>query len=175
VQGVIHRKPAQKINHSPTDTEPYGRIAINIIGDFCEARFFMNTPPNITPEAIFQLAQRGFRLGLGATSTAIEGLQNPQGYQQTIEQLRDKIRTNPNQLVEELTAKGEVTEREARKLVDQMIGDRLGTRPASEMTVTTTAVTIGPDVEAELQNLTQQLVALRQELQQLKTQRDAQG
>jgi polyhydroxyalkanoate synthesis regulator phasin len=135
----------------------------------------MNTPPNITPEAIFQLAQKGFRLGLGATSTAIEGLQNPQRYQQTIAQLSNQLRANPNQLLEDLTAKGEVTEREARKLVDQMIGDRLGTRPASEMTVTTTAVTIGPDVEAELQNLTQQLVALRQELQQLKTQRDAQG
>jgi polyhydroxyalkanoate synthesis regulator phasin len=130
----------------------------------------MNTP-NITPEAIFQLAQKGFRLGVGASASLVEGLQNPQIYQQTL----DKLRANPNQLVEELAAKGEVTEREARKLVDQVIGDRLGTRPAAEMTVTTTAVTIGPDVEAELQSLTQQLVALRQELQQLKTQRDAQG
>lgn len=130
----------------------------------------MNTT-TITPEEIFQLVQKGFRVGVGASASLVEGLQNPRIYQENL----DKLRLNPNLLVDELAAKGEVTERDARKLVDQVIGDRLGTRPASERTVTTTAVTIEPDTEAELKELTRQLVALRQELQQLKAQREQPG
>jgi polyhydroxyalkanoate synthesis regulator phasin len=117
----------------------------------------------------FQMIQKGFRVGVGATTVAIEGLQNPQVYQQNLQLLQ----TNPDQLLENLAQKGEVTERDARTMADQFIGDRLGTRPASEMTVNTTAVTIGPDAQAELQELTQQLAALRQELQDLKNQRSA--
>jgi polyhydroxyalkanoate synthesis regulator phasin len=123
--------------------------------------------PNFSPDALFQLAQKGFRVGIGMSATIVEGLQNPQRYQETLNQ----IQRNPNQAIEDLAAKGAVTEQEARKVVDGFIGDRLGTRPAGEMTVTTTAVTIGADTEAELQKLTQQLSELRQELQQLQTQR----
>lgn len=125
----------------------------------------------ITPEEIFKLAQKSFRVGIGASASLVEGLQNPRLYQENL----DKLRLNPNQFVEDLASKGEVTEREARTFVDQVIGDRLGTRPAGERTVTTTAVTIEPDTEAELKALTQELVALRQELQQLKAQREANG
>jgi polyhydroxyalkanoate synthesis regulator phasin len=119
------------------------------------------------PDTLFQMVQKGFRVGVGATTSVLEGLQNPQVYQQNL----DKLRTNPDQLISDFAEKGEVTERDARTLVDQLIGNRLGNRPASEMTVTTTAVTISPDVQAELKELTQQLVSLREELQQLKGQR----
>ncbi|MBE9032624.1 hypothetical protein IQ266_23070 [filamentous cyanobacterium LEGE 11480] len=131
----------------------------------------MNSGTTITPEELFKLAQKGFRVGVGASATLVEGIQNPQLYQDNL----NKLRANPNQLVEEFASKGEVTERDARTFVDQVIGDRLGTRPASEMTVTTTAVTISADTEAELKALTQELVALRQELQQLQGQRAAEG
>jgi polyhydroxyalkanoate synthesis regulator phasin len=123
----------------------------------------------MNPDTLFQMIQKGFRVGVGATTVAIEGLQNPQVYEQNLQLLQ----TNPNQLLENLAQKGEVTERDARTMADQFIGDRLGTRPASEMTVNTTAVTIGADAQAELQELTQQLAALRQELQELKNQRSA--
>jgi polyhydroxyalkanoate synthesis regulator phasin len=119
------------------------------------------------PDTLFQMVQKGFRVGVGATTSLVEGLQNPQVYQQNW----DKLNTNPDQLLTDFAQKGEVTERDARTLVDQIIGHRFGNRPASEMTVTTTAVTIAPDVQAELRDLTQQLVALREELQQLKSQR----
>ncbi|NJN49135.1 MAG: hypothetical protein HC805_04285 [Alkalinema sp. RL_2_19] len=131
----------------------------------------MNSGTTITPEEIFKLAQKSFRVGVGASAALVEGIQNPQLYQENL----NKLRLNPNQLVEEFAAKGEVTERDARTFVDQVIGDRFGTRPASEMTVTTTAVTIGADTEAELKELTRQLVALRQELQQLKNDREEGG
>jgi polyhydroxyalkanoate synthesis regulator phasin len=130
----------------------------------------MNTT-TITPEEIFQLVQKSLRVGVGASASLVEGLQNPRIYQENL----DKLRLNPNQLVEEFATKGEVTERDARKFVDQLIGDRLGTRPPGERTVTTTAITIAPDTEAELKELTRQLVALRQELQQLQAQREQTG
>jgi polyhydroxyalkanoate synthesis regulator phasin len=131
--------------------------------------------PNFSPDALLQLAQKGFRVGIGMSATIVEGLQNPQRYQATLTQLQ----RDPNQAIEDLAAKGAVTEQEARKVVDGLIGDdlrsvidqRFGTRPAGEMTVTTTAVTIGSDTEAELQKLTQQLSELRQALQQLQNQR----
>jgi polyhydroxyalkanoate synthesis regulator phasin len=119
------------------------------------------------PDTLFQTIQKGFRVGVGATTTFVEALQNPQIHQQNFE----KLRSNPDQLIADLAQKGEITERDARTLVDQLIGNRLGNRPASEMTVTTTAVTISPDAQAELRELTQQLVSLRQELQELKNQR----
>ncbi len=119
------------------------------------------------PDTLFQMIQTGFRMGVGATTTLVEGLQNPQVYQQNW----DKLNTNPDQLLTDFAQKGEVTERDARTLVDQIIGNRFGPRPASEMTITTTAVTIAPDVQAELRDLTQQLVTLREELQQLNSQR----
>jgi polyhydroxyalkanoate synthesis regulator phasin len=120
----------------------------------------------INPEAIFELAQKGFRIGVGASASLIEGLQNPQTYQQNLE----KLRTNPTQLLEDLAQKGAITERDARTVVDQLTGNRFNSRPASEMTVTTTATTVSPDVQNELQELTAQLVALRSELQALKNQ-----
>jgi polyhydroxyalkanoate synthesis regulator phasin len=121
---------------------------------------------SFTPEALFQMAQKGFRVGIGASASLIEGLQNPQLYQQNL----DRLRRDPNQFLDELAQKGEITEQTARNMVDQLTGNRFGTQPASQMTVNTTAVTVGPDVQAELQDLTAQLAALRSELQQLKNQ-----
>jgi polyhydroxyalkanoate synthesis regulator phasin len=119
------------------------------------------------PDTLFQMIQKGFRVGVGATTVLVEGLQNPQTLQQNLDQLR----TDPDRLLEEFARKGESTEQQARVFVDAFVGDRMGTRPASEMTITTTAVSVTPDVQTELQELTQQLVALRQELVQLKANR----
>jgi polyhydroxyalkanoate synthesis regulator phasin len=121
------------------------------------------------PDTLFQIIQKGFRVGVGATTVLVEGLQNPQTLQQNLDQLR----TDPDRLLEEFARKGENTEQQARTFVDAFVGDRMGTRPAGEMTITTTAVSVTPDVQTELQELTQQLVALRQELAQLKANRSA--
>lgn len=119
----------------------------------------------MNPETILQNIQKGFRVGIGATTSLVEGVQNPTLYQQQL----DRLRTNPLGLMEELADRGAATEQEARNTVDRLWANRNG-QPASEMVVTTNAVTVGPDVEAELKSLTEQLIALRQEIAQLREQ-----
>jgi polyhydroxyalkanoate synthesis regulator phasin len=119
----------------------------------------------MNPETILQNIQKGFRVGIGATTTLVEGMQNPTLYQQNL----DRLRTNPLGLVEELAEKGAVTEQEARANVDRLWANRNG-QPASEMVVTTSAVPVGPDVQTELKSLTEQLIALRQEIAALREQ-----
>jgi polyhydroxyalkanoate synthesis regulator phasin len=119
----------------------------------------------MNPETILQNIQKGFRVGIGATTTIVEGMQNPSLYQQNL----DRLRTNPLGLVEELADKGAVTEQEARSRVDRLWANRNG-QPASEMVVTTQAVPVGLDVQTELKSLTEQLIALRQEIAALREQ-----
>jgi polyhydroxyalkanoate synthesis regulator phasin len=119
----------------------------------------------MNPETILQNIQKGFHVGIGATTTLVEGMQNPTMYQQNL----DRLRTNPLGLVEELADKGALTEQEARANVDRLWANRNG-QPASQMVVTTQAVPVGPDVQAELKSLTEQLIALRQEIATLRQQ-----
>jgi hypothetical protein len=124
-------------------------------------------------DTVAQFVQKGFRVGLGATTTLVEGLQNPQQLEQDL----NRLRTNPSQFVNQLVdpasvdaleAKGTITEREARLVVDRFWAERTGNLPPSEMIVTTIATPVAPDVQAELQDLTAQLIALRYELGQLR-------
>ncbi len=119
----------------------------------------------MTPEILLQNIQKGFRVGIGATTALVEGLQNPTTYELTLQRLR----TNPTAVIDELAEKGATTEQEARSAVDRLWANRNG-QPASEMVVTTSAVTVGPDVQAELKSLTEQLIALRQEIAMLREQ-----
>jgi polyhydroxyalkanoate synthesis regulator phasin len=119
----------------------------------------------MNPETILQNIQKGFRVGIGATTTLVDSMQNPTLYQQNL----DRLRTNPLGLVEELADKGAVTEQEARANVDRLWANRNG-QPASQMVVTTQAVPVGPDVQTELKSLTEQLIALRQEIAALREQ-----
>jgi polyhydroxyalkanoate synthesis regulator phasin len=128
--------------------------------------YWQDPPSAMNPDNLFDLIQKGFRVGVGATASLVEGLQNSQLYQQNLE----KLRTNPTQLMDELAEKGRVTEQDARAFVDQLWENRPGNQPAGTMTVTATAIPITPDVQAELQELTQQLLSLRTELEQLRNQ-----
>jgi hypothetical protein len=122
-------------------------------------------------DTVAQFVQKGFRVGLGATATLVEGLQNPQQLEPDL----NRLRANPSQFLNQLVspasvdafeAKGTVTEREARSVVDRFWAERTGTVPPSEMTIVTRATPVSPDVQAEIQELTAQLAALRAELGQ---------
>jgi polyhydroxyalkanoate synthesis regulator phasin len=119
----------------------------------------------MNPEILLQNIQKGFHVGIGATTSLVEGLQNPATYELTLQRLR----TNPTAVIDELAEKGATTEQEARSTVDRLWANRNG-QPASEMVVTTSAVPVGPDVQAELKSLTEQLIALRQEIATLREQ-----
>jgi polyhydroxyalkanoate synthesis regulator phasin len=126
-------------------------------------------------DTVAQMIQKGFRVGLGATTSLVEGLQNPQQLEQELNRLRQdpgrfvgQAVGQAGQYVDAWAVKGATTEQEARSVVDRFWAERTGTVPPSEMTVTTTAMPVSSDVQAELQDLTAQLTALRAELGQLR-------
>ena len=114
---------------------------------------------------IFQNVQKGFRVTLGAAGTLIDSLQDPRNGEEAL----NKLRTNPDQLVEELAAKGEMTEQEARTFVDGLLNSAQGasTSSAPDSGSTSNAPSAPPDVQADLEVLTNQIAELRKELQDL--------
>jgi polyhydroxyalkanoate synthesis regulator phasin len=112
----------------------------------------------MNPDTFVQALQKGYRVTLGATATAIESLQDSQSREDTFTRLRN----DPNQLIEDLAVKGETTEREARSYVDRVFSQPTSapTRtPPSPQTVV---------IQQDLQELTAQLAALRTELERLR-------
>ncbi|PSB00650.1 hypothetical protein [Merismopedia glauca] len=65
---------------------------------------------------LVQLVQKSFRITLGATTSIVEVLQNPDQRQANFSEMRSKW----NERIEDWETKGEVTEQEARKFVDTM-------------------------------------------------------
>jgi polyhydroxyalkanoate synthesis regulator phasin len=116
-----------------------------------------------------QLLQQGFRVTLGATTSLVETLQDPQKRSDNL----DSIRSELSQLATDWATKGEMTEQEARNFVDNLLNQlsNQGRNPTSAeppSTVTTTPSRVAPpQVELELQELTAQIAALRAELAKL--------
>ena len=117
---------------------------------------------------LIQLLQKGFRVSLGATATLIEILQDPNKREQNLGKLQSEL----NQLADEWAAKGEITEQEARNFVDTILSKQKGSAPdpnPAEATINTTATPVTtPDVQNELQELTEQISSIRSELEKLR-------
>ncbi len=119
--------------------------------------------------------QTGFYISLGATATLIEVLQSPAKRDENF----SKLQADADRLLADLAEKGAATEVEARAFVDRLIARQVGQDTAATepppTTVDTTAAPVvdapAPDatedgnLQAELQALTQQIAALRQELE----------
>ncbi|HEY9736385.1 MAG TPA: hypothetical protein V6D06_08885 [Trichocoleus sp.] len=123
-------------------------------------------------ETLTETLQKGFRLTLGATASLIEAMQDPQASGQKFSELG----TDVNRLAEELEAKGEVTEREARQMVDTLLSQMPNPFSQSNSsppprTVNTIATPItDPSIQPDLEDLTRQLAEIRQEIEILKQQ-----
>jgi polyhydroxyalkanoate synthesis regulator phasin len=117
-----------------------------------------------------QLLQQGFRVTLGATTSLVETLQDPQKRNDNL----DSIRSELSHIATEWAAKGEITEQEARNFVDNFLNQlgNQGSSPTSASppaTVTVTSTQAVPSgVELELQELTAQIAAIRTELEKLR-------
>ena len=114
----------------------------------------------------FQLIQQGYQIAVGATATLLETLQDPQKRESALSELQSQW----NQRTQEWLEKGEVTEQEARRTVEQLFNKQKGT-PSSETASSSspTTVTTPPSdtrIQTELKNLTDQIIALRTELEQ---------
>jgi len=117
----------------------------------------------MNPDTLVQTFQKGYRVTIGATALAIESLQDSQRREENFA----KLRSDPNQLIEELAVKGETTEREARSFVDSVFSQQSSSTSGShEASTPTTPRTIA--IQQDLQELTAQLAAIRIELERLR-------
>ncbi|MBP0000583.1 MAG: hypothetical protein J7641_16560 [Cyanobacteria bacterium SID2] len=122
----------------------------------------------MNPDTLMQSLQTGFRVTIGAATSAIESLQDAQKREENLETFQQDWNT----IVEKLAEKGETTEQEARKFVDSLMSQKPegtsetnATNPESSTTATPTGA------EAELLDLTNQVATLRQELERLREQK----
>lgn len=112
------------------------------------------------------LLQRGFHVTLGATASLVETLQDPQKRTENLSQINSEL----SNLANELEAKGEMTEQEARNFVGNFLNQLRNQRPTTSApsTVTTSTQVAPPDVQLDLQELTAQIAAIRTELENLR-------
>ena len=117
-----------------------------------------------------ELLQKSFRVTLGAAASAVEAIQDPQGSSEKF----SAIGTDFERLTDELEVRGALTEKEAREFVDNLnlqVPNPFAPTPASNATVNTTATpVVDASLQAEIAVLTEQLVAIRQEIEELKAQ-----
>lgn len=125
-------------------------------------------------DTLTEFIQKSFRVSLGAAASAVEAIQDPQA---SASKFSD-IGTDFDRLADELEVKGALTEKEAREFVDNFSGNFDGQWPnpfapstASNATVNTVAQPVADSgIQAEIKALTEQLSAIRQEIEQLKAQ-----
>lgn len=142
-------------------------------------------------DTLIQMLQNGFRLTLGATTSLLEVVQDSekraenltrlqQEWSQTTTSLAEaiqdpqkreenltKLRQEWNQLSEEWVVKGETTEQEARNFVSSLLNQRAGYQSDANPggVKTATSPTTSPEVQTELQELIDQIAAVRTELE----------
>jgi polyhydroxyalkanoate synthesis regulator phasin len=117
---------------------------------------------------LVNILHKGFRVTLGATASVLESIQDPVKRRENLQ----KLSSDPQQLTvlaDELAEKGEVTEREARNLVDAILAQKRGnnTSDASYNYPNTSRVVIDSDLQREIEELTSQVIGLKDDLQKL--------
>lgn len=126
----------------------------------------------MNPDTLMQSLQTSFRATVGAASTALESLQDAQKREENLQALQNQ---DWDAVVQRLAEKGEITELEARRFVDELLGSQSPDSPRT-VDVTGEAEESGaePATEEELEALSEMVASLRQELEQLrKSQSDA--
>mgnify|MGYP001815683741 CR=1 FL=1 len=115
-----------------------------------------------------QVIQQGFRITIGATASLVETIQDPQKRTKTLSQLQLEL----EQKTKEWAQKGEVTEQEARRIIDDLLSQR-GWKTQTDTTTNSTQSSSTRNypestVQSGLEELTQQIIALREELEKLR-------
>jgi polyhydroxyalkanoate synthesis regulator phasin len=119
--------------------------------------------------AAANLLQKGLRITLGATTTLVETLQDLQKRQQTLTELQSQL----SQQTQLWAEKGEITETEAKRWVETWLAQQKAQRThTSSSSGNSTAVTNirFSDAQREIEELTAQILALKTELEQSRSQ-----
>lgn len=119
--------------------------------------------------AVFQTLQQGLRITVGATASLIETIQDPQKRNTTFSELQSQV----NQQAQIWAEKGLMTEEEARRLVDAWLAKQKSAANSSASNSgnasPSSSVTFN-NAQSEIQDLTEQLIALKNELEQARNQ-----
>jgi len=119
----------------------------------------------MNPDNLVQSLQNSLRVTVGAATSIVEGIQDPVKREEAMA----TFQLDWNSMTEKLAEKGEVAEREALNFVEKTFvqspstsNDRSANRNTTPRPQTSSQAT------QELRDLTDELTALRQELEQLR-------
>ena len=129
---------------------------------------------------LLELVHQGFRVSVGAATSLIESIQNPRqreeltsklselvGNPQKLDENLSKLQGELSQRTQEWAEKGEVTEKAAFKIIADLTSANPNTTATPEARP---PAATSPNVylHREIQELTEQIIALRTELEQLR-------
>ncbi|MGB2923761.1 MAG: hypothetical protein WBB82_00495 [Limnothrix sp.] len=117
-----------------------------------------------TSTNFFDIVQKGFHVTVGAAASLVETIQDPLKRDVTISEFRTELQTRTT----EWSAKGEMTEQEARKFLEKVFQQDKVNNPGSQEVTTTVTEVKNADVELEIKALTDQIVLLKAELAALR-------
>jgi len=112
----------------------------------------------------FSFIQQSFRVTVGATASLIETLQDPSKRDTTLSQLQQDLQQRTN----EWSQKGETTEQEARRFLDELLNQTIQTKRDTTTENTSPTQSTSTDTEADIKALTEQVIALRTQLEALR-------
>lgn len=101
---------------------------------------------------------------MGATVSCIETLQDPRQRAEVINLLQTEL----NQKIQEWSAKGEVTEAEVKAFIDHLMAQRNWQGSYSSSATSSRKTRTSPQNNSRLQELTQEIIALKLELERLR-------
>ncbi len=119
---------------------------------------------------IFQTVRKGFQITVGATASVVETLQDPQKRSAAFTEIQSEL----DQKSREWAQKGEKTELEVRQILDNLLAQQ-GWRTSRQETAGSdrnssdpTNTSNGQNIQSEIQDLTEQIISLRNQLEDLR-------
>jgi polyhydroxyalkanoate synthesis regulator phasin len=140
------------------------------------APYFVNA---MNTDTLIELIQKGYRVTLGAASSAVEAVQDPQ---QAASDFSD-VGTDFYRLADKLEVRGALTEKEARNFVEGVVNQlpepfrsvsasfsgSFSQGSSTPKTVTTVATpVVDVQLQSEVESLTAELIAMRKEIDELR-------
>ncbi|NCJ08581.1 hypothetical protein GS597_19120 [Synechococcales cyanobacterium C] len=107
-----------------------------------------------------ELLRKGFHVTLGATTSLVESVQDPQKREENLAELQLGF----DELTQLWAAKGEVTELEGRQMLDNLMAQQQSTSADSTAYGVTGTTATTALLQEQLKELTVQLAAIRQEI-----------
>lgn len=125
--------------------------------------------------SFLSFVQQGFRTAIGATTSAIETLQDPIKREQTLSELNEEWKKKS----QEWQLKGEITEQEARRMIEaffakQSSNSQTSSNYSEPVNSTNDSQSYSPrsTIETQIQELNEAVISLRVELQKMNASND---